>query len=109
MGKETVIRMLDQQKRSAGRKLLIGVVRWWCWAPSLSAHFSHFGILFGKSPQRQSSRISAGQRWLWRPAGISWTRPRAAPFYQRICIVENLRLPCFIQIDNSPIQRWLTI
>ncbi|MGO4814442.1 trypsin-like peptidase domain-containing protein [Cupriavidus sp. 2MCAB6] len=107
VGKETVIRMLDQQKRSAGRKLLIGAGVVVVLGAIVVGAFSHFGILFGKSPEAIVADFGAATvvveaRWHI----VDKTTGR--PVYQRICIVENLRLPCFIQIDNSPIQRWLT-
>ncbi|MDF3884851.1 MAG: trypsin-like peptidase domain-containing protein [Pseudomonadales bacterium] len=107
VGKETVIRMLDQQKRSAGRKLLIGAGAVVVLGAIVVGAFSHFGILFGKSPEAivadfGGATVVVEARWHI----VDKTTGR--PVYQRICIVENLRLPCFIQIDNSPIQRWLT-
>ncbi len=107
VGKETVIRMLDQQKRSAGRKLLIGAGVVVVLGAIVVGAFSHFGILFGKSPEAivadfGGATVVVEARWHI----VDKTTGR--PVYQRICIVENLRLPCFIQIDNSPIQRWLT-
>lgn len=107
VGKETVVRMLNQQSRSSGRRLLIGAGAVAVLGAIVVGALAHFGILFGKSPEAivadfGGATVVVEARW------HIVDKNTGRPVYQRICIVENLRLPCFIQIDNNPIQRWLT-
>jgi S1-C subfamily serine protease len=107
VGKETVVRMLNQQSRSSGRRLLIGAGAVMVLGAIVVGTLWHFGILFGKSPEAivadfGGATVVVEARW------HIVDKNTGRPVYQRVCIVENLRLPCFIQIDNNPIQRWLT-
>ncbi|AQV97269.1 hypothetical protein BJN34_25755 [Cupriavidus necator] len=107
VGKETVLRMMNQERRSTGRRLIIGAGAAAALAAIVVGAFAHFGILFGKSPEAIVAEFGAATvvveaRW------HIVDKNTGRPVYQRICIVENLRLPCFLQIDNNPVQRWLT-
>ncbi|MDW3687710.1 trypsin-like peptidase domain-containing protein [Cupriavidus sp. CV2] len=107
VGKETVLRMMNQERRSTGRRLIIGAGVAAVLAAIVVGAFAHFGILFGRSPEAivaefGEATVVVEARW------HIVDKNTGRPIYQRICIVENLRLPCYLQIDNNPVQRWLT-
>ncbi|MGO4328738.1 trypsin-like peptidase domain-containing protein [Cupriavidus sp. 2TAF22] len=107
VGKETVLRMMNQERRSIGRRVIIGAGAVALLAAIVVGAFAHFGILFGKSPEAIIAEFGGATVVVearWHIVDKSTGRQ----VYQRICIVENLRLPCFIQIDSNPVQRWLT-
>lgn len=107
IGKETVLRMMDRERRSFGHRVLIAGGVAVAIVAAVVGAFVHFGGLLGKSPQAIVSEFG--------PATVvveaRWhivDKNTGRQLYQRICSVDNLRLPCFIQIDNGPVQRWLT-
>lgn len=107
VGKETVLRLMDRQRRSMAHRLLIGAGALVAIGAIVVAGLVHFGVLFGKSPQAIVAEFG--------PATVvveaRWhivDKETGRPVYQRNCIVDNLSLPCFLQIDNNPVQRWLT-
>lgn len=108
VGKETVMRMMDQQRRSTGRKLAIGGGIAVVLIAVIFGALVHFGILLGKSPKEIVAEfgdatvvVEAHYRIIDKSTG------RAV--YQRTCVLENSPLPCFLQFDNGPVMRWLTV
>nr|WP_315595713.1 trypsin-like peptidase domain-containing protein [uncultured Cupriavidus sp.] len=107
VGKETVLRMMETERRSISHKVLIGAGVSVAIVAIAIAAFVHFGGFIGKSPQAIAAEFG--------PATVvveaRWhivDKNTGRQVYQRICVVDNLRLPCFLQIDNGPVQRWLT-
>ena len=107
VGKETVLRLMERERRSIGHKVLIGAGVVVGIVAIAIAAIAHFGVFMGKSPQAIVAEFG--------PATVvveaRWhivDKNTGRQVYQRICTIDNLRLPCFLQIDNGPVQRWLT-
>ncbi len=108
VGKETVMRMMDQQRRSTSRKIAIGGGIAVVLIGIIVGALIHFGVLFGKSPKEIVAEfgdatvvVEAHYRIIDKSTG--------RPIYQRTCVLDNSPLPCFLQFDNGPVMRWLTV